>query len=29
MDVSASTVDRALRFGRAWLKDALREHASR
>jgi RNA polymerase sigma factor (sigma-70 family) len=25
MDVSASTIDRALRFGRAWLKDALRE----
>lgn len=23
LDVSASTVDRALRFGRAWLKDAL------
>jgi RNA polymerase sigma factor (TIGR02999 family) len=23
MDVSASTIDRALRFGRAWLKDAL------
>ncbi|MBP7624359.1 MAG: sigma-70 family RNA polymerase sigma factor [Xanthomonadales bacterium] len=25
MGVSASTIDRALRFGRAWLKDALRE----
>ncbi|MBI2397443.1 MAG: sigma-70 family RNA polymerase sigma factor [Xanthomonadales bacterium] len=25
MEVSASTIDRALRFGRAWLKDALRE----
>lgn len=24
MAVSASTIDRALRFGRAWLKDALR-----
>jgi len=23
MDLSASTIDRALRFGRAWLKDAL------
>ncbi len=23
LDISASTVDRALRFGRAWLKDAL------
>lgn len=27
MQVSASTIDRALRFGRAWLKDALRERA--
>lgn len=27
MDVSASTIDRALRFGRAWLKDALRDGA--
>lgn len=25
LDLSASTVDRALRFGRAWLKDALDE----
>lgn len=27
LEVSASTIDRALRFGRAWLKDALREQA--
>ncbi len=27
MEVSASTVDRALRFGRAWLKDALGDEA--
>lgn len=25
MEVSASTIDRALRFGRAWLKEALRD----
>lgn len=28
MALSASTIDRALRFGRAWLKDALRERES-
>ena len=28
MEVSASTIARALRFGRAWLKDALRERES-
>jgi RNA polymerase sigma factor (TIGR02999 family) len=28
MEVSASTVDRALRFGRAWLKDALGDEAA-
>lgn len=28
MTVSPSTIDRALRFGRAWLKDALRERES-
>jgi RNA polymerase sigma factor (TIGR02999 family) len=25
LDISASTVDRSLRFGRAWLKDSLRD----
>ena len=25
LDISASTVDRSLRFGRAWLKDALQD----